>query len=101
MIFWCKDFTKTIWFHKLKIIFLPRFSKDCSKEYIITDQRKNYFVGYKAKGRILKQVLQGNKARQIFRKKNISYLLIRTRACAYQGVKNVGFSEKLACFVFL
>ena len=29
----------------------------------------------------------------------ISYLLIRT--CAYQGVRNVSFSENLACFVFL
>ena len=28
-------------------------------------------------------------------------LLIRTRTCAYQGVRNVRFSEILACFVFL
>ena len=33
----------------------------------------------KAKGRISKHVFQENKARQIFRKMNISYLLIRTR----------------------
>ena len=58
-------------------------------------------VGNKAKGRISKQVFQENKARQIFRKTNISYLLIRTRTCAYQGVRNVRFSENLACFVFL
>ena len=38
---------------------------------------------------------------QIFRKRNISYPLIRTRTCAYQGVRNVRFSENLACFVFL
>ena len=31
--------------------------------------------------------------RKIFRKTNISYPLIRTRTCAYQGVRNVGFSE--------
>ena len=36
-----------------------------------------------------------------FRKTNISYLLIRTRTCAYQGVRNVCFSEILACFAFL
>ena len=30
------------------------------------------FVGNKARGRILKRVFQENKARQIFRKKNIS-----------------------------
>ena len=38
-------------------------------------------VGNKAKGRISKRVFQENKARQIFRKTNISYPLIRTRTC--------------------
>ena len=42
---------------------------------IITQQ----FVGNKAKGRITKRVFQENKARQILRKTNISYPLIRTR----------------------
>ena len=37
------------------------------------------FVGNKPKGRISKRVFQENKARQIFRKTNISYPLIRTR----------------------
>ena len=46
-------------------------------------------------------MFQENKARQIFRKANISYPLIRIRTCAYQGVKNVRFSEILACFIFL
>ena len=41
-----------------------------------------------------------NKARQIFRKTNISYPQIRTRTCAYPGVRNVRFSENLACFDF-
>ena len=59
-------------------------------------------VGDKVKSRISKRKEQENKARQIFRKKkNISYALIRTRKCAYQGVTNVRFSEDLACFVFL
>ena len=31
--------------------------------------------------------------RKIFRKTNISYLLIRARTCVYQGVSNVSFSE--------
>ena len=52
------------------------------------------FTGNKAKGRISKRVFQENKARQIFRKENI-------HTCAYHGVKNVRFSEILACFVFL
>ena len=30
-----------------------------------------------------------------------SYPLLRTRTCAHQGVRNVHFSENLACFVFL
>ena len=32
----------------------------------------------------------------IFRKTNISYHLIRTRACGYQGVRNVSFSKNVA-----
>ena len=59
------------------------------------------FVGNKVKGQISKWVFQENKACQIFRKTNISYPLIRTRTCAYQGVRNVRFSENLTCFVFL
>ena len=42
-----------------------------------------------------------DKARQNFRKTNISYPLTRTRTCAYQGVRNVCFSEILVCFAFL
>ena len=58
------------------------------------------FVGNKAKGRISKRAFEENKVRQIFRKTDISYPLIRTRTCGYQGVRNVRFSENLACFVF-
>ena len=43
------------------------------------------------KRQISKRVLQENKAPKIFRKLNISYLLIHTRACAYQGVRNIFF----------
>ena len=58
-----------------------------------------YFDGNKAKGRISKRAFQGNKARQIFQKTNISYPLIPTRT--YQGVRNVRFTENLMYFVFL
>ena len=51
--------------------------------------RKVCFVGNKAKERISKRVFQENKARQISLKTNISYPLIRTCTCDYQGVKNV------------
>ena len=33
---------------------------------------------------------------QNFRKTNISYPLMRTRTCVYQGVRNVSFSENFA-----
>ena len=59
-----------------------------------------HFVSNKAKGRISKWVFEENKARQIFRKTSISHPVIRTRLCAYQGVRNVRFSENLVCFVF-
>ena len=49
-----------------------------------------YFIGNKAKGQISKQGLQ-----------NISYLLIHTRTCAHEGVRNIRFSENLTSFVFL
>ena len=58
-------------------------------------------VGNTAKGRISKWAFRENKARQTFRKTKISYPLICTRTCAYQGVRNVRFSKNLTCFVFL
>ena len=66
-----------------------------------TLQKYKQIVRNKAKGRISKQVFQENKARQIFRKTNISYPLIWTHTCANQGVRNVHFSENLTCFLFL
>ena len=54
-----------------------------------------------AEGRISKQVFQENEKRQIFRKTNIFYHLIRTSTCACQVVKNVRFSENLTGFIFL
>ena len=68
-----------------------------STRYIDQDD----LVCNKPKGRISKRVFQENKARQIFPKNEISHPLIRTRTCVYQGVRNVCFSENLACFVFL
>ena len=46
------------------------------------------FVGNVPKGRISKRVFQEDKTRQIFRKMNISYPLIRIRTCV-SGVRNV------------
>ena len=50
------------------------------------------------KGGISERVLQENKAREIFRKTNISYPLVRTRARTHQGVRNARFLENLASF---
>ena len=59
-----------------------------------------YKTGNVVNGQISKLVLQENKAREIFRKMNISCPLIRTRVCVYQGVRNVRFSENFTRFVF-
>ena len=60
------------------------------------------FVGNEAKGQISKRVLQENKPRQIFRKTNISYLLIRTRTylCVSGGRKG-SFYGKFGELFFL
>ena len=50
-----------------------------SKTLLIVPTKWNsQIIGNKAKGRISKRVFQENKVRQIFRKNNISYPLIRT-----------------------
>ena len=48
-------------------------------EFHVITFELSLFADNKAKGRISKRVFQENKARQIFRKMNISYPLIRTR----------------------
>ena len=58
-------------------------------------------VRNKAKGRISKRVFQESKARQNFRKTNISYPQIRTRTCAYQEVGNVCFFGNFGMLCFL
>ena len=72
------------------------FSHQCNRTVAFISRRVWYIdlVGNKAKGRILKRVFQENKACQT----NISYTLIPTRTCAYQGLKNVCISENLAAF---
>ena len=58
-------------------------------------------IGNKANGQMSKRVFQENKARPIFRKRNISYTLIRARTCRYQGVRNVRFFGKFDMLCFL
>ena len=58
---------------------------------------ENEVVGNKAKERISKRVFQENKARQISRKTNISYPLIRTRT--YQTHEMFVFG-KIWCALF-
>ena len=77
------------------------FTSGIGPDILINVHYVPYFVGIKAERWILKRVFQENKARQIFRKMNISYTLIRSRTCAYHGVRNFWFSENLVCLVFL
>ena len=56
------------------------------------------FVGNKGEGRISKWVFQENKARQIFRKLNISYSLIRTHTCALKGQLYLSKPAGQVCF---
>ena len=83
------------------LIFHKTFSEYCYRVKSNPFEIGFEFVGNKTKGRISKRVFQENKARQIFWKTNISYPLKSTDTCGYQGVRNVRFSENLACFVFL
>ena len=62
----------------------------------------NFLIGrHKAKGRISKQMLQGNKAHQIFSKDEHFFTSDKHTALPCQGARNVRFSKNLACFVFL
>ena len=67
------------------------YSQTHAYDFIFTGTNRDYLlmhtVSNKAEGRISKRVFQENKTRQIFRKTNIFYLLIRTR------IKNIPFSE--------
>ena len=71
------------------------------KHPTLTKGKTSQLVRNEAKGWISKRVLQEHKARQTVPNTNISSPLIRTRTCAYQGVRNVRFSGNWACFVFL
>ena len=59
---------------------------------------ENQIIGNKAKGRISKRVFQENKARQIFRKTNISYPLIRTKIYIHQSYKRSLIQRVLKIF---
>ena len=70
-------------------------------EVIIPPKRIFFISGTKivrnrAKSQISKRMLQENTARRILQKINISCSLIRTRACAYQGAKNVPISRSMS-----
>ena len=52
-----------------------------------------YIVGNTAKDESHNGCFKETKYAKFSEKKNISYPLIRTRMCAYQGVRNVSFSE--------
>ena len=63
----------------------------CSFSTILMDKQSK-LAGNKEKRRISKRLFQENKARQIFRKTNSPYSLMRAGTCVYQGIRNVRFS---------
>ena len=58
-------------------------------------------IGNKAKGESQHGGNTKTKHAKFSEKINFSYLLIHTRTYAYHGVRNVRFSENLACIIFL
>ena len=68
----------------------------CTADFLV--RKKSSEIKWKE--RISKRRYQENK-RQIFGKTNISNPLIRILTCAYQGIRNVRFTENMACFDFL
>ena len=68
------------------------------KVTIKTSERKTQIIGNKIKGRILKRMLKENTARQVFRKTNISYSLIRSVAVRIRGHEIVVFRKILRAF---
>ena len=79
------------------IFHLPRRLQDVFK---ITSRRldREQFITLKTFSKLLKTYLGPSikYVRKIFLKSKISYPLIRTRTCAYQGVRNVGFLKNFA-----
>ena len=84
---------------------LNNFDKNLREKFFnnlrVLNQLLYNIIGNKAKGRISKPVFQENKARQIFRKTNISYSLICTRTCFVSGGKKCSFFGKLGLLCFL
>ena len=78
--------TLTVHFLKVCIILIKKFWSNSS---VIRWKGESQNAGNK------------KKAPQIFRKRNIFNALIRASACAYHRIRNVPYSEKLACFMFL
>ena len=75
------------YFHfALQPCFFMQFFFNLEREGLYLQSFRKYITfGNKAKGRISKLVLQENKARQVFRKTNISYprLRIRGKKCSF------------------
>ena len=61
---------------------------------------KPEFVGDKVKKVNLKAGVKRKQSTPNFWKTSISFPLIHISLCVYQGVRNICFSENLACFVF-
>ena len=94
---------QTLYFHCASLLAQSFSNPSAIKNYWSTkdDSALRKDVGNKAEGRISNRVFQKKQSTQIFRKTNISYPLIPTRTCAYQGVRNVRFFGKFDVLCFL
>ena len=86
-----------VWFAQFRFFICSL--KDSAPMRVVSEMQGN--VKANLEGRISKRVFQGNKARIVFRKTNISYPLIRTRTCCVSGGKKCSFFRKfeMLCFV--
>ena len=99
---WRHFSVEVFWISTLKMIYFPQISI-CNNPIYFSNIRKQMVqtVGGKAKGWISKCVFQKNRVRQMFRKTNILWPLIRTHTCAYQGVRNIRSFRKFGVLCFL
>ena len=84
-----------LWLNFLKHVWFVMYGSICFQEIFLISPV------IRQKGESQNGCSKKTKHVKLSKKRTFLTLLIRTRTCAYQGVRNVRFSEILACFVFL
>ena len=89
---WLKRISRCVKYARIWVFADPRFCPSKGKY----GSEKTRVLAYFTQCHFLRKLLLGSfiqYVRKIFRKTSISYPLIRTYTCVYQGVRNVSFSE--------